>query len=253
MRVLLLLSFGLGLLPGSEALADSAGYLYAPSFDMNAAPCGPAVPYCPQPGDIFLSSNTHLAFKLTYAIACTGPPHHCGIVIALPDGSMGVLEAGPGDTIRVAITDPVADFLQHTDEGGHVWVRRRGLPLTLEQSHCLTEFAAQVDGKPFAVVRMVTQMTPIRCRGPLRTRWLGQPHGSRRCSYFCSELVIEACVAAGLMDAADVRPAATYPRDLFFGRSSNPFLDAHLNINDGWLPPAQWSLFCDQYSVINDQ
>jgi hypothetical protein len=31
-----------------------------------------------------------------------------------------------------------------------------------------------------------------------------------------------------------------YPRDLFFGRSTSPFLDATLEINDGWLPPARW-------------
>jgi hypothetical protein len=63
----------------------------------------------------------------------------------------------------------------------------------------------------------------FRCRGPIRTNWLCKPHGDRR-RYFCSELVMEACVAAGLVDNNRARPAATYPRDLFFGRSTNPFL-----------------------------
>jgi hypothetical protein len=50
---------------------------------------------------------------------------------------------------------------------------------------------------------------------------------------------MEACVAAGLVDNNRARPAATYPRDLFFGRSM--FLDATLEINDGWPgPPARW-------------
>jgi hypothetical protein len=72
-----------------------------------------------------------------------------------------------------------------------------------------------------------------------RTCWLCKPHGDRR-RYFCSELVMDACVGAGLVDNNRARPAATYPRDLFFGRSTNPFLDATLEINDSWLPAARW-------------
>jgi hypothetical protein len=34
--------------------------------------------------------------------------------------------------------------------------------------------------------------------------------------------------------------AATYPRDLFFGRSNNPYIDRHMNMDPGWLPPSQW-------------
>ena len=47
--------------------------------------------------------------------------------------------------------------------------------------------------------------------------------------------------AAGLLDPARTRPSATYPCDLFFGRSFNCFLDHHLDINAGWFPPARWT------------
>ena len=67
----------------------------------------------------------------------------------------------------------------------------------------------------------------------------GHPRGDRG-GYYCSELVCEACVAAGLLDPAPTRPAATYPRDLFFGRSLNPFIDKHLDVNACWFPPARW-------------
>jgi len=53
-------------------------------------------------------------------------------------------------------------------------------------------------------------------------------------------LVTESCVAAGLMHATTARPAATYPRDLFFGHSLNLYLDEHLCL-DEWDPPARWS------------
>jgi hypothetical protein len=42
------------------------------------------------------------------------------------------------------------------------------------------------------------------------------------------------------MDAATARPAATYPRDLYFGRSLNLYLDRHLCL-DEWQPPARWT------------
>src|SRR5207248_2542138 len=82
--------------------------------------------------------------------------------------------------------------------------------------------------------------TPFRSRGPVRTYFMGKPKGGDRKSYFCSELVCEACVAAGLLDPQRTRPSATYPRDLFFGRSYNPFIDKHLDVNECWRPPARW-------------
>ena len=80
-----------------------------------------------------------------------------------------------------------------------------------------------------------------RTRGPLRTWVVGKPHGSGQRSYFCSELVCEACVVAGLLDPETTRPSATYPRDLFYGRSFNPFIDRNLDLNCGWYPPARWT------------
>src|SRR5262249_56181506 len=108
-----------------------------------------------------------------------------------------------------------------------VWIRRRRIPMTAEQSDRLTAFALCADGKRFAVIRMFAQMTPFRSRGPLLEWGFGGPHGERS-SYFCAELLGEACVAAGLLDPATTRPAAMYPRDFFFGRSDCPFIDRHL-------------------------
>jgi hypothetical protein len=166
-------------------------------------------------------------------------PNGSGIVFARPDGSLAVLEAGPNDTRWVATLD-LLPHLQEYAEEGKVWIRKRRVPLTPEQSRKLTAFALAQDGKRFALVRLAGQLTPFRSRGPLRTFFLGKPRGDRK-SYFCSELVCEACVAAGLLDPKRTRPSATYPRDLFFGRSHNPFIDRHLDVNACWHPPARWT------------
>ena len=52
----------------------------------------------------------------------------------------------------------------------------------------------------------------------------------------------------GLVNAADVRPSATYPRDLFFDSSLNPFLNQHLNLSACWYPPARWTS-CPNHEV----
>ena len=97
------------------------------------------------------------------------------------------------------------------------------------------------DGKLFAWVRLLGQMTPFRSRGPLRTYWMGGPHGTRF-SYFCSELVLECLLAASLLDPNRTRPSATYPCDLFYGTSTNTFINDNLDVNAAWEPPARWTL-----------
>ena len=55
---------------------------------------------------------------------------------------------------------------EHVRAGDHVWVRRRRVPLTAGQSARLTAFVERQDGKPFAVLRLMGQVTPFRSRGP---------------------------------------------------------------------------------------
>jgi hypothetical protein len=131
-------------------------------------------------------------------------------------------------------------MMKHVQAGDLAWIRQRRFPLTAEQSGRLTLFAEAQEGKPFAVLRLLAQVTPFRSRGPLRTWFVGTPHGDRR-SYFCSELVMESIAAAGLLDPAILRPPCTYPRDLFFGRSFNLYLDRHLPLEADWFPPARWT------------
>lgn len=198
----------------------------------------PAEPYCPQPGDIFLCTGRETWAKLGHFAAGTAAPQHSGIVILRPDGTFGLLEAGPHNSLHCHVMDLLPQLASYAAIE-RVWIRRRRVPLTPDQCARLTCFATAQDGKPFALFRMLGQLTPFRCRGDWRTEYWGGPHGERF-SYFCSELVTESCVAAGLFDSAVTRPAATYPRDLFFGRSRNRFIDEHLDMCE-WEPPARWT------------
>src|SRR5205085_10554650 len=108
-----------------------------------------------------------------------------------------------------------------------------------EQRAKLTAWAERQDKRWFAGLRLCGQLTPFRCRGPIRTQFVGGPHGERR-SYFCCELLMESCVAAGLVDPVTTRPAAMYPSDVFFDQSPNPHINRHLNLSNDWYPPARW-------------
>ncbi len=179
-------------------------------------------------------------WRITHYLALAFDPNGSGIVVARPDGSLAVLEAGPNDSMWIRVVDLLPHLREYADQG-KVWIRKRRVPLTAEESAQLTAFAMAQENKLFALQRLGVQLTPFRTRGPLRTRFVGKPHGGNRISYFCSELVCEACVAAGLLDPERTRPSATYPHDLFFGRSWNPFIDKHLDVNAGWYPPARWT------------
>jgi hypothetical protein len=223
----------------AEAPAPCASYLYQPAFCIDHVLRGPAELYVPQPGDIMLRLDSSVFWRVTHYVALAFDPNGSGIVFARPDGSLAILEAGPNDTLWVR----TLDLLPHLQEyacAGRVWIRRRSVPMTPEQSHCLTEFALAAEGKRFALIRLGGQLTLLRSRGPLRTYFVGGPRGDRS-TYYCSELVMEACVAAGLLDPCRTRPSATYPRDLFYGRSLNLFIDTHLDVNAGWHPPARWT------------
>jgi hypothetical protein len=219
----------------------ACSFLYQPAFCTDVELHLPAEPYVPQPGDIFLATDYRRLLQFGHRLAGAKDLHRSGIVIALPDGSMALAEAGPVDKTDICITELLSQLRCYADKE-KVWIRRRRVPLTPEQSAQLTDFAIRQCGKRFALWRMLAQCCPLRTRGPLRTYAIGGPHGDR-CSYFCSEFVTEACVAAGILDPTHCRPSATYPCDLFYAESCNWFLKRHFSpdINEGWCPPARWT------------
>src|SRR5438552_585098 len=133
-----------------------------------------------------------------------------GIVTRRPDGSLGVLEAGPNDTVKVYIIE-VRKRLKEFE--GTITMRRCKTTLTKEKSVALTKFAMAQDGKPYAVLRLLLQGTSFRSRGPIRELFLANTYLDRW-SWICSELAVAAGTVAGLIDPAIVRANVTYPRDI---------------------------------------
>ena len=216
-------------------------YLYQPAFAEDEIIRLPARPYTLQPGDIAFSADGSKFWKVMHNLAGTSHPTHSMIVFAMPDGRPAILEGGPHDTLKCRVLEAVPHLATYEAEG-RVWVRARKCPLTPMQSARLTEFCLMLDGRDFSIRRLAVQLTPLRTRGPVRTRFVGRPKGPGREAYYCSELICEACVYAGLMDPDTTRPSATYPRDMFFGASPNPFLNRHLKaLNCAWDAPARWT------------
>ena len=125
-------------------------------------------------------------------------PNGSAIVFARPDGSLATLEAGPNDCMWIRSMDMLPHLKEYADVG-MVWIRRRRVPLTPEQSAQLTAFAMAVEGKLFALQRLgsAANALPQHAAYTRHARFVGKPHGCNRVCYFCSELVC-ACVAAGL-------------------------------------------------------
>jgi hypothetical protein len=239
-----LLPLALACLAAGVAAADGppgGSYLYQPAYCLDDVRLGPAVSYDPQPGDIFLATDQEWWAKAGHWLAGAKGLHHSGIMFRRSDGRMALIEAGPFNSVKIETMDPVAHMAEHLCAGDRVYVRRRCVPLTPEQSCRLTSFAERQDGKPFATLRLLRQITPLRTRGQVRTYFVGRPSGDQD-RYFCAELVMESCVAAGLLDAETTRPSATYPRDIFFGHSKIRYLDEHLPLEcAGWCVPARWT------------
>lgn len=162
-----------GTLAGGEPLPADLSYLYQPAFCMDHALRCPVRPYVPQPGDLFLATDTALWAKMGHWLAGTGAPQHSGIVVARPDGQLALLEAGPHNDVYVEVADLLPQLATYGAKE-RVWIRQRCVPLTEDQCRRLTAFALAVDRKPFATVRLVCQITPFRCRGPFRCAYLGK-------------------------------------------------------------------------------
>jgi len=224
---------------GAPIPRGPGSYLCQPAYVLDDKLRGPSTPYEPQEGDVLLFSDHSLMWNTLFALGMTGPPHHVGLIVRRPDGSLATMEAGYDDSLYCRVAD--LPHRLHTYEG-QLYVRRRRIPLTAEQSAKLTAFAMAQDGKPYALVRLLGQLTPLRSRGPLRTYLLGGPQG-KRSSYLCTELVLDGLVAAGLLDPKTTRSGAIYPRDMFFDSSLNPYVNAHCKLSRGWYPPARWSSF----------
>lgn len=204
------------------AAAPPAGYLRAGKV---------AVPYEPREGDLVFFDDRSPLWMPLFAWAGTGPPLHMGIVVKRPGGKTAILEAGPDDTVWVSLVDAGRRLRQFDrDYRGQVLVRPCRKPLTREQSAALTRYALEQDGKRYAVLRLLAQVTPFRARGPLRV--VAARTYLDRDAWTCAELAVAAGTLVGLF-GPKVPANATYPRDLVDDRRHD--------LSGTWGPAAVWT------------
>ncbi|MEQ8786907.1 MAG: hypothetical protein RIC55_11435 [Pirellulaceae bacterium] len=193
-------------------------------WDIDAASQGPA-PYQPREGDILLLTAKAPVQTLGYLLVRTGHPLHSGIVVRRIDGTLAVLESG-GDRENTTVWPLASRLARHKcqyDESV-IWVRRIRRELTPCESDRLTAFAEMQHGKPFVSdLRFVPMVIPGR---PARPSSAGQQ------KWFCSEIVYQAAVSAGLLELP-ISAGSTVPTDLFYNR--------RIDLNPLWGPSEEWT------------
>jgi hypothetical protein len=186
-------------------------------------------PYVPRAGDLVLYTDDNgVVWRVAFALARTGPPYHCGIVVDMPDGRPGVLEAGAYDLSTISIIPLDVRFRNHA---GPTWVRRLRQPLTREQSARLTAFAVAQTAKKYALARICLGVTPFRAHGRIHAQLFGSSC-IERSRWFCSELTVAAAAVAGVLDPHVIKPNTVYPRDMY--------LDKPYDFSPWWEGPALW-------------
>ncbi len=210
-------------------------------------------PYVPREGDILLIQGTEVdsLFTIVYRtiarLTRSGPPWHSGIVIADRAGQLKFYNApgqvagqegeqggnqqqeGEEEQNRGPRYDDIVESITRVPQ--KVWVRSLKFPLLLDQTYRLRKWAEEQEGKPFGYLRSVT--CPVLCypvRGPMRQRSL-PPVGIDRPTWFCSELVVAAGIAAGLINPQVVKPGCVNPLDL------NE--DSLLDLSPVWTKPCE--------------
>jgi hypothetical protein len=170
------------------------------------------VPYEPHAGDLLFFDEYKLHWVYLYKLVGSDGPHHSALIYRKSNGEFGTAEAGPNDTLRCKVLD-LLPRLQGFD--GTLHIRRVKTPISKEREEALEQWAEAQAGKRYALGRLALQLTPIRCRGPVRRDIFGQTYTDRS-SYMCAELAMAGGTVAGLFDPIKTPGNAIYPRDIIY-------------------------------------
>jgi hypothetical protein len=210
----------------TAAVSPAAGFLHIPCDDGSFRD----VPYSPQPGDILLYDCMITLNHVVYNIAGTGAPTHSAIAFEAADHHTVLLELVGASLpeMKVQVVD-VGPRLQSYE--GKIMMRHLREPLDCRQNAALADFALAQQGKGFATFRAFLQLTPIRARFGLRRLIFGRTEFNRR-RWLCSELVVAAATAAGILDRKSCPANTVYPRDLAY--------DELIDLSAIYDPPVEW-------------
>ncbi len=96
-----------GLLPCADAPTPCGSHLWQPAFCVDDVLRGATEPYLPQPGDIFLASDQELWSKVGHWWVGSQGLQHSGIVFDRSDGAIALLQAGPFNSLKIEVLDPI--------------------------------------------------------------------------------------------------------------------------------------------------
>lgn len=170
------------------------------------------VPYEPQAGDLLFFDEYKPHWVVLYKMVGSDGPHHSALIFRKSNGEFATAEAGPNDTLHCRVL-PLLPRLQGFD--GTLHIRRVKTPISKEREAALAEWAEAQAGKRYALGRLLLQVTPIRCRGPVRRDVFGKTYTDRS-SYMCAELAMAGGTVAGLFDPIRQPGNAIYPRDIIY-------------------------------------
>jgi len=222
-----------GLLAGQPQSDPSMGHLWVPSESAAYRRMDP-MEYHPMEGDIFFFTDEKWARRVIFWFAGTGRPYHVGLVVKDEHGKLSTLEARPHSESWVFLLDLKERM---TTYHGSIWVRRLRKPITIDESKRLTQFAHSQQGKPFAMVRLAFEGTPLNVRAGLG-QFLFASQGTEKTNWFCSELTTAALIECGVFEGRGLKPNRVYPRDLFYDRA--------FKVGDIYEAPLLWGPSLDE-------
>ena len=117
---------------------------------------------------------------------------------------------------------------------GYIWVRERNEPLTPAQDAALTAFAVAVANTRYSVTTFAALATPFTPRGPLHARCSRAGRADRGTAVLQRSRSRKPRLRRASSTPEHAAPAATYPQDLFYDRSRNPYIDRHPPLAGGW-------------------
>jgi hypothetical protein len=188
------------------------------AYHPEAAP----VPFTPREADIIFFTSITPLFNIEYPLARSWHPYHSALVVRRATGELMILENG-GQGIKFSTFRRIPERIQSDFEkhrGERIWVRRNLRPLTTEQSQRLTAFAEAAQARPFSPDRRMAMLIlpgrPLPRTTPDQDNW------------FCSEIVLEALISAGLVSSRGVRPQSLTPHELL--------RDCRIDLSYRWSP-----------------
>jgi hypothetical protein len=193
-----------------DAQAPRGSYLVQHVMNEDGKFASRTIAYEPKAGDLIFFNNHKPHWVVLYKVVGSDAPYHSALIFRKSNGEFCTVEAGPDDTAWCRVLPLEARMREFK---GMIHIRRVKKQIAPESEKALEDFALKLDGKRYAWIRVLLQLTPFRCRTPIRRELFGATYTDRT-TYMCAELAVAGGTIAGLFDPRKHPGNAIYPRDI---------------------------------------